>query len=174
MTPEEELRHLRQQVTDLQRRGTELLTENRALRGACEVRFTLAPGATAPTRGSAGAAGWDLYAPRAGDQAVPSGRVVVIHVGVCVELPPFHEAQVRGRSSMVKRGLLAVLGTIDADYRGAIGVALHNVSPDFQVIKAGERIAQLVVSQVPPLPWVQTDSLSETERGARGWGSTGR
>lgn len=172
MTPDEELAHLRAQRDSLQQRMTELVTENRALRGMTEVRFTLAPGATQPTRGSLGAAGWDLYA--IAEQAVPSGRLVIIDVGVAIELPPHHEAQVRGRSGMTKRGLLSVLGTVDSDYRGSIGVALHNISGDYQVIKAGERIAQLVVSAVPPLPWVRAEALGGSERGGRGWGSTGR
>lgn len=171
MTLEQELAHLQAQRDSLQTRLTQLVTENRALRGACEVRFTLAPGATAPTRGSDGAAGWDLYALT--DTQLRPGQTRVVDTGVSLELPPHHEGQIRGRSGLSKAGLHVQIGTLDSDFRGACGVIMFNATADTYTVKAGDRIGQIIVATVPPLHWVEATSLGETARGANGWGSTG-
>lgn len=139
-----------------------------------EIRFALEPGACAPTRGSDGASGYDLYA-MAGAYVQP-GQIVVIDTGVRIDLPRGFEGQVRPRSGMTSRGLWVALGTIDQDYRGTIGATLINHARDAQKIEAGDRVAQLVIARVEHVPWVLVEAaeLTETARGDRGWGSTGR
>lgn len=126
-----------------------------------------------PTRGTAGASGYDLYAPEG--ISIDPGRIVVVHSGVSIELPDATwEAQVRGRSGMNRRGLVVLLGTVDSDYRGVCGATIHNVTRRQQGIKRGDRIAQLVFSRVEHPDFIYVDNLSETTRGSGGFGSTGR
>lgn len=138
------------------------------------IRFALDEGAKAPVRGSERSAGYDLHA-LAGCTLNP-GQIHVISTGVRVELPADTEGQVRPRSGMSSRGLVVILGTIDEDFRGPIGVTLVNMTRETQSITAGDRIAQLVIAPVIHKPWHQVDAaeLTETERGANGWGSSGR
>ena len=100
----------------------------------------------------------------------------IIKTGLFIELPVGYEAQVRPRSGLAAKKGITVLnapGTIDADYRGEVGVILVNLSnEDFQV-ENGERIAQLVIAQHTRVNWEQVEMLEETERGAGGFGSTG-
>ncbi|MDR2912699.1 MAG: dUTP diphosphatase [Alistipes sp.] len=101
----------------------------------------------------------------------------MIPTGLFVELPAGVEMQVRPRSGLAAKHGLTVLnapGTIDADYRGEIRVILVNLSSEPFEIRAGERIAQLVVARHERVEWQPTDELSETTRGAGGFGSTGR
>lgn len=139
-----------------------------------EIRFALAKDAKQPTRGSEWASGYDLYA-LAGAVLNP-GQVFVVDTGVILELPRGLEAQVRPRSGMTKRGLWVALGTVDADYRGTIGATVANLTRENQTIDAGDRVAQLVIAEVVHKPWklVERDELNATERGDRGWGSTGK
>jgi dUTP pyrophosphatase len=105
----------------------------------------------------------------------PLGRVIV-PTGLFIELPLGCEAQVRPRSGLAAKKGVTVLnspGTIDADYRGEIGVILINLSEDEFVIENGERIAQLVIAKHERAVWIQTETLSETVRGTGGFGSTG-
>lgn len=100
----------------------------------------------------------------------------LVHTGLYIALPEGFECQVRPRSGLaLKRGLtvLNTPGTIDADYRGEIGVILANVSDREQTIENGERIAQLVVARHEKVAWTPVDTLDITERGAGGFGSTG-
>ena len=101
----------------------------------------------------------------------------LIPTGLFIELPAGYEAQVRPRSGMaLKHGLTCLNspGTIDADYRGEIGVIIANVSNDAYTIEDGERIAQLVIAKHETISWEQVETLDETERGAGGFGSTGK
>lgn len=101
----------------------------------------------------------------------------LIPTGLFIELPAGYEAQVRPRSGMaLKHGLTCLNspGTIDADYRGEIGVIIANVSNDTYTIEDGERIAQLVIAKHETIAWEQVETLDETERGAGGFGSTGK
>ena len=94
-----------------------------------------------------------------------------------IELPAGYEAQVRPRSGMaLKYGLTCLNspGTIDADYRGEIGVILANVSNEAVTINDGERIAQLVIAKHETVEWEESNALNETERGVGGFGSTGK
>lgn len=101
---------------------------------------------------------------------------VLIKTGLFIELPEGYEAQVRPRSGLALKKGITVLntpGTIDADYRGEIGVILINLSNEEVVIENGERIAQLVIAKCERAEWVEVDILEESTRGAGGFGSTG-
>lgn len=136
----------------------------------------LVPEATIPTRGTPVAAGLDLYA--IADQCVPPGQCVAVTTGLAIELPPGYEGQVRPRSGLAMKWGVTVLnspGTIDEDYRGEVKVLLvnHRSTGDFWVMK-GDRIAQLVISPVVLMDAVEVEELGSTDRGAGGFGSTGR
>jgi dUTP pyrophosphatase len=101
----------------------------------------------------------------------------IVKTGLFIALPVGTEAQVRPRSGLAAKKGITVLnspGTVDADYRGEIGVILVNLSNDDFVINDGERIAQLVIAKHERADWEQVEILSETERGAGGFGSTGK
>lgn len=100
----------------------------------------------------------------------------LIKTGLFIQLPPSYEAQVRPRSGLAYKKGITVLntpGTIDADYRGEIGVILVNLSNSEFIVEDGERIAQIVIAKHETISWQETDSLEETDRGAGGFGSTG-
>jgi dUTP pyrophosphatase len=101
----------------------------------------------------------------------------LIKTGLFLEIPVGYEAQVRPRSGFALKNGVTVLntpGTIDADYRGEVGVILINLSQEIVEIHSGDRIAQLVFAKVEQPQWVQVETLSETERGEGGFGSTGK
>ena len=135
----------------------------------------LNPAAITPTRAKPGDSGLDLYA------CLPDGPVFimggdhsVVPTGVAVELPEGHEGQVRPRSGLAARnGIAACLGTIDNGYRGEVGVNLFNMSFGSYRVNHGDRIAQLVVAPVALPEVLEVDELSETERGAGGFGHSG-
>jgi dUTP pyrophosphatase len=105
----------------------------------------------------------------------PLGRAI-IKTGLFIELPIGFEAQVRPRSGLAAKKGITVLnspGTVDADYRGEIGVILVNLSQEPFVVENGERIAQLVIAKHERAEWIEVDELSETSRGTGGFGSTG-
>ncbi len=106
----------------------------------------------------------------------PMGRCL-IPTGLSIALPPGYEAQVRPRSGLALKhgiGLLNAPGTIDADYRGEIGVILANLSTETFTVNDGDRIAQLVVARHEIVTWHLVETLDNTERGAGGFGHTGR
>ena len=121
-------------------------------------------------------AGMDLRANI--DEAIslkPLERTIV-KTGIFMELPIGYEAQVRPRSGLAfKKGIMVLNspGTIDADYRGEVGVILVNLSSEEFVIEDGERIAQMVIAKHEKVNWEQVEFLDETERGAGGFGHTG-
>jgi len=101
----------------------------------------------------------------------------IVKTGLFIALPVGFEAQVRPRSGLAAKNGITVLnapGTIDADYRGEIGVILVNLSNENFVINDGERIAQLVIAKHERAHWEEVETLSETKRGAGGFGSTGK
>ena len=105
----------------------------------------------------------------------PLGRTLV-KTGLFIELPEGYEAQVRPRSGLAYKKGITVLnspGTIDADYRGEIGVILVNLSSEEFIIENGERVAQMVIAKHEQAKWVEVESLEDSERGAGGFGSTG-
>ncbi len=100
----------------------------------------------------------------------------IVRTGLFIELPVGIEAQVRPRSGLAAKKGITVLnapGTIDADYRGEIGVILVNLSNEDFIIQNGERIAQLIIAKHERAEWVEVEALSETDRGEGGFGSTG-
>ena len=137
----------------------------------------LDPRAVTPTYGTAYAAGADLYALADTDITIPAGETVLIHTGIAMEIPEGYMGLIFARSGLAsKRGLAPAnkVGVVDADYRGEIKVALHNHTDEPQAIEAGERIAQLVITPFLSAAFEETDELSNTVRGAGGFGSTGR
>jgi dUTP pyrophosphatase len=137
----------------------------------------LRPGAQAPRYMSVGAAGMDLTS--AGEEPVrldPGARVGV-PTGLALEIPPGFEGQVRPRSGMAIRAGVTVVnapGTIDSDYRGEVVVLLVNLGREAHVINPGDRIAQLVIAPVTQVEVAEADALSDTTRGAGGFGHTGQ
>lgn len=122
------------------------------------------------------AAGVDLYAAVDGSVAIEAGRWKLVPTGIAVAIPEGYEGQVRPRSGLALKhgiGMLNAPGTIDADYRGEIGVILFNFSDTSFSIRRGDRIAQLVLARVEKAQFVKVDALATTVRGAGGFGHTG-
>lgn len=122
-------------------------------------------------------AGMDLRADVTEPVVLQPGQRTLVPTGLYMELPAGYEAQIRPRSGLALKHGITVLnspGTIDADYRGEIQVLLVNLSDQAFEVKRGERIAQMVVARHERVQWVETEALSETERGAGGFGHTGR
>jgi len=121
-------------------------------------------------------AGMDLRADIKTSITLKSLERAIIKTGLFIELPIGIEAQVRPRSGLAAKKGITVLnapGTIDADYRGEIGVILVNLSNEDFIIENGERIAQLIIAKHERAEWEEVDKLSETSRGEGGFGSTG-
>ena len=132
--------------------------------------------AIVPTYGTAFAAGADLYALSDNDIKIESGETVMIHTGIAMQIPDGTAAFIFARSGIAtKRGLAPAnkVGVIDSDYRGEIMVPIHNHSNTMQVIASGERIAQMVIMPYIKAEFSECDSLSNTDRAEKGFGSTG-
>ncbi len=130
-----------------------------------------------PEYGTAAAAGLDLRANIETPITLNPLERTIVKTGLFIELPVGYEAQVRPRSGLAFKNGITVLnspGTIDADYRGEIGVILVNLSNEAFVIENGERIAQLVIAKHEQAEWQLVEELTTTERGAGGFGSTGK
>lgn len=129
-----------------------------------------------PRRASPGAAGLDLVAANVEPLTLRPGGRALVPTGIALQLPAGFEAQVRPRSGLaLKHGVTCLNspGTIDADYRGEVGVVLINHGGEDFVVTRGMRVAQLVLARVEDLPLVEVERLDETGRGAGGFGSTG-
>ena len=130
-----------------------------------------------PTRGSDKAAGWDLYAASSYDIEIKPHTTVKIGTGLAIEPPAGTFVEIFPRSGLAtKKGLRPANtpGVCDEDYRGEYMVALHNDTDQPQIVKAGERIAQMILRRYEEITFVEVDELSDTERGEGGFGSTGR
>lgn len=137
----------------------------------------LREGAILPTFGSNEAAGADLYACLEQDVTIAPGETVFVPTGLAMELPRGYAGLIYARSGLAcKRGLAPAnkVGVVDSDYRGEFIVALHNHGSQPQTISHGERIAQLVVTPVLIPEYIEVETLSDTQRGTGGFGSTGR
>ena len=144
--------------------------------GEVRVRVVVDSGHGPPRYETPQSAGMDLRAhlPEAIDLA--PGERVLVPTGLRLQIPSGYEGQVRPRSGLaLKRGItvLNAPGTIDADYRGEVGVLLVNLSGEAQRIEPGERVAQLVIARVTRASWDEVEELDESERGRGGFGSTG-
>lgn len=140
-----------------------------------QVRVSGLPEAV-PTYATAGSAGADLRAQIPDTQNLHPGERTVIGTGICIELPEGYEGQVRPRSGLATKYGITVLnapGTIDSDYRGEIRVPIINLGDSPFAIEPGMRIAQLVVSPVVHAEFSIDSGLSQTDRGAGGFGSSG-
>ncbi|ARJ66694.1 deoxyuridine 5'-triphosphate nucleotidohydrolase [Magnetospirillum sp. ME-1] len=129
-----------------------------------------------PAYETAHAAGMDLMACIPADITLGPGERAVIPAGFAIALPEGFEAQVRPRSGLAAKHGITVLnapGTIDADYRGEVGVILVNLGQNAFAISRGMRIAQMVIAPVSRAAWREVESLDDTARGAGGFGSTG-
>ena len=134
--------------------------------------------AIVPTYGTPFAAGADLYALPYGDIEIKSGETVLVHIGIALQIPDGYAGFIFARSGIAtKRGLAPAnkVGVIDSDYRGEIKVALHNhnISGEALSVESGERIAQISIVPYLKAEFEETDNLEETDRGEKGFGSTG-
>ena len=130
-----------------------------------------------PAYGSQWAAGADLCAAVDAPVTIEAGQTVLIPIGIAVEIPVGYAGLVYARSGLAAKRNLAPankVGVIDADYRGEIFVPLHNHGQTSQSIEPGERIAQMIITPFLTADFIETDTLSETPRGEKGFGSTGR
>lgn len=129
-----------------------------------------------PNYETVASAGMDLRANLTASIVLNPLERAIVKTGLFIELPIGFEAQVRPRSGLAAKKGVTVLnspGTIDADYRGEIGVILVNLSNEPFVIENGERIAQLIIAKHERADWIEVQELSETSRGEGGFGSTG-
>lgn len=130
-----------------------------------------------PTRGSDKAAGYDLYADSVESVLIKPHTTTKIGTGLAIAIPEGYFGAIFARSGLAaKQGLRPAncVGVCDEDYRGEYIVALHNDTDMNRIIEPGDRIAQLVVLPYLPVEFEEVDELSETERGASGFGSTGK
>jgi dUTP pyrophosphatase len=130
-----------------------------------------------PRYQSEGAAGLDLLADISGELTLLPLERRAIPTGLCLEIPPGFEGQVRSRSGLaLKHGVMCLNspGTIDADYRGEVQVVLANLSQEPFTLRRGDRIAQLVLAAVAQAELLEVSTLTDTARGGNGFGSTGR
>lgn len=130
-----------------------------------------------PVYGSEYAAGADLYACLGEEVKIPAGKTVVIPTGIALELPVGFAGLIYARSGLAtKQGLAPAnkVGVVDCDYRGEVKVALHNHSNEERTVAPGDRIAQLVITPYITAVFEERAELSETVRGAGGFGSTGK
>jgi dUTP pyrophosphatase len=131
-------------------------------------------GSELPKYQTSGSAGFDLAA--AESKTIAPGAVALVKTDLKVAVPEGYELQVRSRSGLALKNGVFVLnspGTVDADYRGTVGVILANFGHESFVVAPGDRIAQGVINKVEQVSFVKVDSLDATERGAGGFGSTG-
>ena len=146
-----------------------------------KVKIALTPmehavGLQLPTYATEQSAGMDLTAALEEAIEIGPGERMLIPTGLTIELPEGYEAQIRPRSGLALKHGVTVLnspGTVDADYRGEIGVILANLGQQEFTVERGMRIAQMVIAQHAKVTWEVADELSETERGQGGFGSTG-
>jgi dUTP pyrophosphatase len=134
----------------------------------------LRDGALLPAKAHEDDAGYDLFACE--DISIPAGESRLVPTGVALGLPPMAEAQIRPRSGLALHSQITVLntpGTIDAGYRGEVGVILINHGRQGFEVKKGMKMAQLVIGRILPTQLLEVDDLDATQRGSGGFGSTG-
>ena len=134
----------------------------------------LRPGAMLPRRATEHASGWDIHA--CIDAPVDVTQTpVLVPTGLAFEVPVGLDAQLRPRSGLARQGVLSTFGTLDADYRGELMIALYTMAPEMRyTVHDGDRIAQLVIARLAEVAFAEVEELSQTARGTGGHGSTGR
>ena len=142
-----------------------------------KIRFKMLSGCTdlAPRKAHEDDAAWDLRSRT--DLELPPRVSTLVPTGLFLELPPGYEAQVRPRSGLALKHNLMLTnspGTVDAGYRGEVGVIMFNAGDAPFPVKRGDRIAQMVIARLPEVELEAAETLNETGRGAGGFGSTGR
>lgn len=142
------------------------------------VRFKkLTDTAIIPTKGSAFAAGYDLYADTTQKVVVEPGDTVPFYTGIAMEIPDGFCGKIYSRSGLsTNHGIVIANGVavIDSDYRGNVGIPMHNNSSEPFTVMPHERLAQIIIERVPDVAFYETDELTETARGDGGLGSSGR
>ena len=141
-----------------------------------KVKIVNSSGNPLPDYSTSSSAGMDLRANLEQEVILKPLERKLIPTGLFMELPEGFEAQIRPRSGLALKKGISVLntpGTIDADYRGEIGIILVNLSDEAFVVKNGDRICQMVINKVESIQWNQVESLDESERGEGGFGHTG-
>jgi dUTP pyrophosphatase len=141
-----------------------------------DVKVIASEGAVIPSYKTDGAAGADVCALLKEPVTILPGAFEMLPTGLFFEIPQGYEIQVRPRSGLAAKNGITVLntpGTIDSDYRGELKIILINLGHEPFIVNNGERIAQIIVSPVTVADFKLTDSLSDTERGEKGFGSTG-
>ncbi len=147
------------------------------MRSPLVVSIVRRPGVPLPRYMTEHAAGMDLHAAVAEDIILKPGERVLVGTGLSIAVPPGYEAQIRPRSGLAIRHGITLLnspGTIDADYRGEIKLIMINHGRDDFVIRAGERLAQMVIAPVARCRWEEKEELEESRRGDGGFGHTGK
>ena len=130
-----------------------------------------------PHYATEGSAGMDVRAAVETEMSIPAGEVKLVPTNLKVEIPVGYEIQVRPRSGLALKngiGLLNSPGTIDSDYRGEVGIIMSNFSKNNFVVKRGDRIAQLVLTQYTVADVIEVETLSDSQRGEGGFGHTGK
>lgn len=135
------------------------------------VKIKLCDDGVLPTYAHIGDACCDCYA--AEDLTIAYREIAKVKLGFCLELPSGYEAQIRPRSGLASKGVIAILGTIDSNYRGEVCAIIQNNSFDDFEIKFGDRICQMKIERVDPIVFEQVEELSETNRNDKGFGSSG-
>lgn len=146
------------------------------MKDTVKVRVINTSGNALPSYSTADSAGMDVRAAVESEVVIAPLRRALIPTGLRVEIPSGYEIQVRPRSGLALKHGITVLnspGTIDADYRGEIGIILVNLSEEPFTVRQGERIGQLVLARCERMEWVAATELGDTDRGAGGFGHTG-
>lgn len=133
----------------------------------------LSENGTIPTKGTSSSAGYDLYSSE--NSEIDPLKRALIKTNISIAIPDGYYGRIAPRSGLAyKNGIDVMAGVIDSDYRGDVGVILYNTGADVFQIKKGDRIAQLIIEKCHTVDWLETEDLSETERGEGGYGHTGK
>lgn len=135
------------------------------------MKVKLQPNATLPARANPSDAGLDITANH--DTVIPAGGFAMVRTGIAVEIPEGHYGALVGRSGLSSKGIFAHYGTIDSGYRGDLGVILFNMTEVGYYVETGARIAQLIIHEYIDAGVQLVDELSDSERGSKGFGSSG-
>lgn len=137
------------------------------------VKVSLCKNAILPSKGSPGAAGFDLYALVENEKVIEPGDRKLVNTGVKISLPPYCYARIAPRSGLAVMGIDISAGVVDSDYTGCIHALVVNNSKKPFTVKQGDRIAQMIIEKIINPIFIETDVLDSTNRGDKGFGSTG-